>query len=112
MSENVQTTVLEMGFKVLEMGFNPFNLKIQDLYLETWSTVICVEKALHAGVDIWDYLKTDTFNNFVYFKYFRIFTIIITGLFLFFYISLLALLSIPKLILSSFLSLLFIITIY
>ena len=59
-----------MGFKVLEMGFNPFNLKIQDLYLETWSPVICAEKALYGGVDIWDYLKTDTFNNFVYFKYF------------------------------------------
>ena len=47
----------------------PINLKILDLYLETWlwSPLICAEKALHMGVDIWDYVKTYTFKNFVYF---------------------------------------------
>ena len=55
--------------EILSRLFNPFNLKILDLYLETWlwSPLIRGEKALHRGVDIWDYLKTYTFNNFVYF---------------------------------------------
>ena len=55
--------------EILSRLFNLFNLKILDLYLETslWSPLICAEKALHGGVDIWDYVKTDTFNNFVYF---------------------------------------------
>ena len=49
--------------------FNPFNLKILGLYLETWlwSPLICAEKTLHEGVDIWDYVKTYTFNNFICF---------------------------------------------
>ena len=55
--------------EILSHLFNPFNLKILDLYLETWlwSPLICAEKALHGGVDIWDYVKTYTFNDFVYF---------------------------------------------
>ena len=55
--------------EILSGLFNPFNLKILDLYLETWlwPPLICAEKALHGGVDIWDYAKTCTFNNFVYF---------------------------------------------
>ena len=28
---------------------------------------IYIYVALHGGVDIWDYVKTYTFNNFVYF---------------------------------------------
>ena len=49
--------------------FNSFNLNILDLYLEAWlwSPLICVEKTLHKEVKIWDYVKTYTFNNFVYF---------------------------------------------
>ena len=35
--------------------------------LKNWSPMICAEKALHGGVDIWDYVKTYAFNNFVYF---------------------------------------------
>ena len=55
--------------EILSRLFNPFNLKILDLYLETllWSPLICAEKTLHGGVDIYDYVETYTFNNFVYF---------------------------------------------
>ena len=55
--------------EILSHLFNPFNLKILDLYLETWlwSLLMCVEKPLHCGVGIWDYAKRYTFNNFVYF---------------------------------------------
>ena len=61
---------LDMALKeTLFRLFNPFILKILDLYLETWLwlSLICEEKALHGGVEIWDYAKTYTFNNFVYF---------------------------------------------
>ena len=53
--------------EILSRLFNPFSLKILHLYLEMWiwSPLICAEKALHGGVDIWDYVKTYTFNNFV-----------------------------------------------
>ena len=46
--------------EILSRLFNPFNLKILDLYLETWlwSPLICAEKALNGRVDIWDYVKT------------------------------------------------------
>ena len=67
---------LGMALKeILSHLFNPFNLKILDLYLETWLwlPLICAEKALHGRVDIWDYLKTYIFNNFVYFWYFLFF---------------------------------------
>ena len=37
------------------------------IYMRKWSPLICAEKALHGAVDIWDYVKTYTFNNFVYF---------------------------------------------
>ena len=49
-----------MMLKVLTYLFNPLNLKILDLYLETslWSPLIYAEKALYGGVDIWDYVKT------------------------------------------------------
>ena len=55
--------------EILSRLFSPFNLKILDLYLETWlwSSLRCAEKALHRVVDIWDYVKIYTFNNFVYF---------------------------------------------
>ena len=78
---------LGMALKeILSRLFNSFILKILDLYLETWlwSRQICAEKALHGGVDIWDYAKTYTFNNFVVF--FQFFTIIIILLFLLVYI--------------------------
>ena len=44
------------------------DLKILDLHLEMWLwlPLICAEKALHRGVDKWDYVKTYTFNNLVY----------------------------------------------
>ena len=55
--------------EILSRPFNPFNLKILDLHLETWlwSSLICAVKALHGGVDIWDYVKRYAFNDFVYF---------------------------------------------
>ena len=58
--------------EILSCLFNPFNLKILDLDLETWLwlPLICASKALHRGVDIWDYLKTYTFNDFVQFYLF------------------------------------------
>ena len=59
--------------KILSRLFNPFNLKILELDLEaweSWSPLTCAEKALHEGVDIWDYVKTYTFNNYVCFSYF------------------------------------------
>ena len=77
--------------EILARLFNPFNLKILDLYLEMWlwSSLICAEKGLHGGVDIWDYVKTYTFNNFVIFDifYFIIVIYIIVLLFLLVYIS-------------------------
>ena len=99
---------------LLSRLFNPFNLKILDLYLKMWlwSPMICANKALHAGVDIWDYVKIYTFNNFVFFNTFYFFNIIIILLFLLVYMTLLPLFSLIKLILSSFLPLLFFIIIY
>ena len=77
LSDNFSNKIVRDGMFGLDMApkeilsrlFNPFNLKILDLYLETWlcSPLMCVEKALHRGVDIWDYVKTYSFNNFVYF---------------------------------------------
>ena len=65
--------------EILSRLFNPFNLKILDLYLETWLwlPLICAEKAFHGGVDVWDYVKTYTFNNFVIFNIFCFIIIII-----------------------------------
>ena len=50
--------------EILSRLFNPFNLKILDLYQELWlwSPQICAKKALHGGVDTWDYVKRYTFN--------------------------------------------------
>ena len=52
--------------EILSRLFNPFNLKMLDLYPETqlWSPLICAEKPLHVGVDVWDYVKAYTFNTF------------------------------------------------
>ena len=117
-NKTVRDGMLGLGMapkEILSRLFNSFNLKILDLYLETWlwTPLICAEKSFHGGVDIWDYMKTYTFNNFVYFLTFSgIFTIILIFLFLLVYISFLRLLSLPKLILSSILSSLFIIIIY
>ena len=63
--------------QILPRLFNPFNLKILDVYLETglWSLLICVKKALYGGMNIWDYGKTYTFDSFVYFYLFLFFTI-------------------------------------
>ena len=54
------TKPLEMGLgmakkEILPRVFNPFNLKILDMYLETslWSPLIDAKKALYGGVDIW-----------------------------------------------------------
>ena len=103
--------------EILSRLVNPFNLKVLDLYLEMWlwSPLICVKKAVHGGLDIWDYVRTYTFNNFVDFYPllgFFIINVIIILLFLFVYISLLPLFSLLKLIFSSFLPLVFITTIY
>ena len=102
--------------EILSRLFNPFDLKVLDLYLEKWlwSPLICAEKALHAGVDIWDYVKTYTFNNFVYFYHFLLFYYyccyhIATFFSLYLIIPLF---SLFKLILSSFLPVLFITIIY
>ena len=95
---------------ILSRLFNPFSLKMLDLYLEMWlwPPLICVEKALYGEVDIWDYAKTYTFNNFCLFLTLSVFFTIIILLFLLIYISLLPLFSLLELILSSFLPLLFI----
>ena len=69
------TKLLKMGClgsawrRDLSCLLNPFNLKILDLHLEEWlcSPLICEERALQGGVDIWDYVKTYIFNNFVCF---------------------------------------------
>ena len=53
--------------KILSCLFNPYNLKCGNLEMWLWSPLIGAEKALRGGVDIWDYVKTYTFNNFVYF---------------------------------------------
>ena len=61
---------LDMALKeILSCLFNQFNTKILAWYLNSgsWSPMLCVKKALHRGVDKWDYVKTYTFNNFVYF---------------------------------------------
>ena len=46
--------------EVLSSLFNPFDLKILNLHLETqlWSPLVHAKKALHRGVDIWNYVKT------------------------------------------------------
>ena len=70
------TKLLEMGClalkEILSHLFNPFNLKILDLYLETWlwSPLICAEKALHGEVDVWDCAKTYTFTILFVFNVF------------------------------------------
>ena len=58
--------------EILSRLFNSFNLKILDLYLETWllSPLICAEKGLLGRVNILDCVKTNTFNNFVDFYHF------------------------------------------
>ena len=45
------------------------------LYLETylWLLVICAEKTLHWELDIWDYVKTYTSHNFIYFQHSLVF---------------------------------------
>ena len=65
--------------EIISRLFNPFNMKILDLYLETllWYPLICAEKALQGGVDVWDYVKTYTFNNFVFFNTFCFIIIVI-----------------------------------
>ena len=65
--------------EILSRLFNPFNLKILDFYLETWlwSPLIYAEKALHGEVDIWDHVKTYTFNNFVDFYHFLFLLVLI-----------------------------------
>ena len=64
--------------EILSRLFDPFNLKISDLYLETrlWSPLICAEKALHGEMDM----------------VFGVFIIILTLLVSFVYILFLALL--------------------
>ena len=85
---------------ILSHLFNPLNLNILDMYLETrlWSPVICAKKALHEEVDIWDYWKIYTFNIFVYFyhifiiflSYLSFFKSFLSFLFIFIYILLLS----------------------
>ena len=75
-NKTVRDGKFELGMaptEFLSRLFNPFNLKILDLYHETWlrSPLIRAEKALQGGVDIWDYVKAYTFNNFVYSSYFQ-----------------------------------------
>ena len=101
---------------ILSRLFNQFNLKVLDLYLETWlwSPLICAEKALNEGVNIWDYVKTHLTILFIFniFCLIIIIIYIIVLLFLLVYISLLTLLLLLKLILSPFLPLLFSIIVY
>ena len=59
--------------EILFCLYKPSYLKIIKLYLETWLCLqlTCAEKVPQGGKDIWDYVKTDTFN--IFFKNFRIF---------------------------------------
>ena len=108
--------------EVLSRLFNPFDLKILGLYLEMWlwSPLICAKKVFRRGVDIWYYVKTYTFNNFVYFwyclfyyyYYYYYYLYYYIAIFISLYISLLPLLLLLKLILSPFLPLLFSVIIY
>ena len=70
-NKTVRNGIFGLGMapkEILSLLLNPFNLKISDLFMETqlWSPLICEEKALHGGVDILDYVKRYTFDNFVY----------------------------------------------
>ena len=72
--------MFEIGVGPKEVLFrllNPINLNISELYLEKylWLPLICAEKASHGRVDIWNYLKTYTFNIFGYCNFFGIFMI-------------------------------------
>ena len=51
--------------EILFCLFNQFNMKI---YLETWLwlSLICAEKAVHQGVDIWDYVKMHLTRLFIF----------------------------------------------
>ena len=51
--------------EILFCLFNQFNMKI---YLETWLwlSLICAEKAVHQGVDIWDYAKMHLTRLFIF----------------------------------------------
>ena len=70
--------------EILSLLFNPVNLKILDLYLETWlwSPLICGEKALHGGVNILDYVNTYTFTSIFISNFFQFFAIFILSLLL------------------------------
>ena len=122
---------------ILSHLFNPLNLNILDMYLETWlwSPVIFAKKLFTRK---WIYEITGKytlltflfifiiflsyfyhiyhfFNHFIIFiifVYFYLYTIIIILLFLLVYISLLSLLSLLKLILASLLPLLSVFVIY
>ena len=71
--------------EILSCLFDPFNLKILNVYLETWlwSPLICVGKALREGVDIWDYMKTYTFTLLFIFNIFCFIIIIIIYIIIF-----------------------------
>ena len=93
--------------EVLSRLFNPFDLKILGLYLEMWlwSPLICAKKVFRGGVDIWYYVKTYTFNNFVYFwyclfYYYYYYLYYYIAIFISLYMSLLPLLLLLKLVLS------------
>ena len=55
--------------EILSCLLNPCNLKILDLYQETWLwlPLIYVKKALHRDMDIWDNVRT--FFNCVFFQH-------------------------------------------
>ena len=70
--------------EILSLLFNPVNLKILDVYLETWlwSPLICAEKVLHGGVNILDYVNTYTFTFIFISNFFQFFAILILSLLL------------------------------
>ena len=50
---------------MFSLNFSHYLIVLYNTYM--WKCAECAEKALHGGVDIRDYVKTYTFNNFVYF---------------------------------------------
>ena len=69
--------------EILSGLFNLVSLKLLKLYLKVWLWLILIraEKVPHVGVDVWDYIKTCTFNRvfiYLFFWLLLLFFIIIT----------------------------------
>ena len=114
--------MFELGMvakEILSCLFNPFILKILDLYLETWLWLPYVQKKPFTGEWIYGITQKHTlltilfiFNTFIFSFFFSLFLLLLSYCYFYQFRSLLPLFSLLKLILSSILPLLFITILY